>query len=133
MPALLTKYKAYEAVLNGQVKRPGVPITAIETEQFGVQHAQVGAYFASSWHLDEAVWLAILLHHDYSKWEARAEEMPIRIAAMGLVAEQVVNLREGHDCDEWDQGGEIAMEILDLGPAQLDDFKDELGVLLNGS
>lgn len=132
MPALLTKYKAYEPILSGELKRPGVSITAIEMERFGVHHAQVGAYFANSWHLDEVVWLAILLHHEYAKWEARAKEMPVRMAAIGLVAEQVFSLHErGADCDEWDLGGDIAMEILDLGPAQIDEFKGELRTLLN--
>jgi HD-like signal output (HDOD) protein len=131
MPALLSKFKAYEAVMSGGLQRPGVPITVVEMERFGVHHAQVGAYFASSWHLDEAVWLAILLHHDYPKWLPRVKEMPVRMAALGLVAEQVyVRLESDKDCGEWEQGGEAALEVLGIEADRLDEFRGELATLL---
>ena len=130
MPALLTKYKAYEVILNGDANRPGVPITAVEMERFSVHHAQVGAYFASNWHLDEAVWLAILMHHDYPKWFGRAKEMPVRMAAIGLVAEQVYVRNEADsDCDEWDQGGEAALEVLGLSMDDVEGFQKDLAAV----
>jgi HD-like signal output (HDOD) protein len=131
MPALLTKYKAYEPVMNGDANRPGVPIIVVEMERFGVHHAQVGAYFANSWHLDEAVWLAILMHHDYSKWYGRTKEMPVRMAAIGLVAEQVYVRNEADsDCDEWELGGDVALEVLGLEAEDLEGFQNGLASLM---
>ncbi|HKO88159.1 MAG TPA: HDOD domain-containing protein [Burkholderiales bacterium] len=126
MPALLSKYKAYEPIMTGEANRPGVPLPMIEMEKFGVHHAQVGAYFASSWHLDEAVWLAILLHHDYPKWLPRNKEMPVRMAAMGLIAEQVYVRNDSKtDCDEWDQGADAALEILGIDGDRVLEFEAE--------
>ena len=132
MPALLNKYKDYSAVMTGEATLPGVPITTLETQRFGVNHAQVGAYFARSWHLDEAEWLGILLHHDYSKWALRGVgDMAAQLAAMALVAEQIHARHEADDdCAEWELGGEAAMSLLEIGADDLLGMQESLAEAL---
>ncbi len=133
MPAMLNKKKAsYEDILSGAAGDGSVPITAIENERYGLTHAQVGAYFGTSWHLDESVWKAILLHHDYAKWPGRARELAVRTAAMGLVAEEIY---ERHDrnrsCVEWPLGGDTALAVLGINAERVEDLRVEVSRALS--
>jgi len=133
MPAMLNKKKAsYEDILTGGAFDGANPITAVENARYGLTHAQVGAYFGTSWHLDESVWKAILLHHEYAQWSGRARELAVRTAAMGLLAEEIY---ERHDrnrsCQEWDIGGAIAMEILGVDEERVEDLRVEISQALS--
>lgn len=133
MPAMLNKKKAsYEDILSGQVGGE-VPITRIEQERYGLTHAQVGAYFGTTWYLNESVWKAILLHHDYDKWLARGRELAVRTAAIGLVAEEIyTRYQSGTSCAEWGLGGQIAQVVLGIDEQQVEELRMEVTQALSG-
>ena len=134
MPAMLNKKKAsYEDILDGTAFNGTAPITAIENERYGLTHAQVGAYFGTSWHLDESVWKAILLHHDYDKWPGRARELAVRTAALGLLSEEIF---ERHDrnrsCAEWHLGGATVLAVLHIDEDRVEDLRVDVSQALEG-
>lgn len=134
MPAMLGKKKAsYEDILAGKAGDGTQPVTAIESARYGLTHAQVGAYFGTTWHLDENVWKAILLHHDYDKWRSRGRELAVRMAAMGLVAEEIWERHaRSRSCAEWGLGGATALALLDTDAAQVDALYAEVARALDG-
>lgn len=133
MPAMLNKKKAsYEDILTGAAFDGTVPITAIELERYNLTHAQVGAYFGTSWHLDESVWKGILLSHDYDKWPGRARELAVRTAALGLLAEEIYMRHErNRSCPEWALGGETVFAVLNIDEDQVEDLRVEVSRALS--
>jgi len=132
MAAMRDKHASYEDILTGEAFDGSAPITAVEMARYGVTHAHVGAYFGTSWHLNESVWKAILLHHDYDKWPGRARELAVRTAAMGLVAEEVYARHERDvSCPEWPLGGGTALSVLDLDENGVENLREELGRALS--
>ncbi|HEY9380645.1 MAG TPA: hypothetical protein VIQ01_05295, partial [Burkholderiales bacterium] len=80
---------------------------------------------------DESVWKAILLHHDYGKWPGRARELAVRMAALGLLGEEIF---ERHDrnrsCPEWHLGGATALAALHLEEERVEDLRVEVSQAL---
>jgi HD-like signal output (HDOD) protein len=134
MPAMFNKNKAdYEDILNGTAATGEVPITRIEQERYGLTHAQVGAYLGTTWHLDESVWKAILLHHDYDKWLPRGRELAARTAALGLLAEEIYARHERNvSCPEWALGGHNALVVLGIDLQQVEELRAEVSRALDG-
>src|SRR5690606_16236892 len=124
MPAMLSKKKAsYEDILTGAAFDGVAPITTVELARYNLTHAQVGAYFGTSWHLDESVWKAILLHHDYANWPARARELAVRTAALGLLSEEIFERHErNRSCPEWHLGGATVLSVLHLDEERVEDL-----------
>lgn len=127
MPAMLNKKKAsYEDILTGEAFDGTAPITAVELARYGLTHAQVGAYFGTSWHLDDNVWKAILLHHDYDKWPGRAREIAVRVAAMGLLSEEIYHrYSRNHSCPEWSLAAQTVFTVLGIDDGEVDDLRAE--------
>ena len=117
MPVMLQKFPIYADVFDGSALTPGEPVTEVENERYGTNHAHVGAQLARSWHLPESLCFAILHHHDvlYSnEILAQGEEGALALIAIGLVSEQLFCAATGTACHEWELAGAWALFELDL-------------------
>jgi len=64
IPVMAMKYGDYQEVLEQAITTPELTLTAVEEKHYGVNHATIGYYVASSWRLPKDVCQIILQHHD---------------------------------------------------------------------
>ncbi len=118
MPVMLRKMPAYADILNGSGIPPGESIIDVEDERYGTNHARIGGYFAHSWHLPEALSLAILHHHDLPPEASFGAEVAA-LLAVGVVAGEICQRAHSRSSPDWTAGGEWALGLLTLGEDDL--------------
>lgn len=64
IPVMAMKYANYHEVLQHAQQSPDDNLVTIEEQKFGVNHATIGYYVASSWRLPVDICQLILRHHD---------------------------------------------------------------------
>lgn len=64
IPVMAMKYANYHEVLQLAQQSTGDNLVTIEEQKFGVNHATIGYYVASSWRLPVDICQLILRHHD---------------------------------------------------------------------
>ena len=94
----------------------GRAITADEMAEFGMDHASLGAKLAQTWTLPDETCRAILTHHDYALLQGGSvPDSVCRLVALVLAAEWLFSRHNiGPRCREWSQGGDFALEVLEI-------------------
>lgn len=64
VPVMAMKYDDYQQLLDNTLTTPDIAITELEEQHYGVNHATLGYYVASSWRLPKDVCQIILQHRD---------------------------------------------------------------------
>lgn len=125
--------KGYTGTLVEAVARIDRSFVATENANHRTDHAVVGALVARTWKLHPLVVAAVRLHHDLgSLGESTIDSDVHTLVAAGLVAEQLMRVHEGMEPDvDWKTSAEAAMKWLQIGPAELDLWQDELNEHLN--
>lgn len=112
-------YRALLAIANTETERS---FTAVEQEEIGIDHAQIGARFAGEWLLPEKIALAIAHHHEPAAiLGTMPEPLPVvirQLIALTQLAEYIFQIRTGlaMTC-EWKKLGPACLAMLDL-PAE---------------
>ncbi len=121
IPLMIGQFPAYANFMKVSHLDNGRAITADEMEEFGMDHASLGAKLAQSWLLPESTYQTILTHHDYPLLQGGSVSDEIcRLVAMVLAAEWIYTRHNiGPKCREWSQGGEFAMEVLGMDADEL--------------
>lgn len=132
IPILAMQFPDYKETLT-KANHDSRPITVIEQEHYGTNHAIVGAVLASNWQLPEPICKAIREHHSldmlYTPGAAAPETASLRCVSM--VADFLVNrFLEIEQEAEWNMHGPAALSRIGLQPEDLDwifsDLCDEL-------
>ncbi|MFN7086272.1 MAG: HDOD domain-containing protein [Burkholderiales bacterium] len=130
IPPLMLKFPGYAralAALDGDSARS---IIEIDEEHCGIDHAEIGHYLGKSWYLSEQVALAILWHHDHAALSGKHPALPaasVRLIALGMAAEHVLRTyREEPLAPEWQRGGALALEHLDLSAQDFAEVAGEI-------
>jgi HD-like signal output (HDOD) protein len=94
----------------------------IEDETFGVNHATIGYYVASSWRLPKDICQLILSHHDrgFLKLKGSCDEN-FYYAILKLAENIVHNHKHFRDSADWPYIHEMVFTLLDIDD---DDYKD---------
>ena len=66
VPVMAMKYNDYQELLDQALTTPKIALTVVEENEYGVNHATIGYYVASSWRLPKDVCQIILRHHERS-------------------------------------------------------------------
>jgi len=121
IPLMIGKFPSYTNFMKVSHLDNGRAITADEIDEFGVDHASLGARLAQSWSLPEEASTAILTHHDYALRQGGAVADGISLlVALVLAAEWIYTRHNiGPKCREWSQGATFALDALGISEEEL--------------
>lgn len=120
---MIQRYPDYAAHGGNGSVSVGGGVTIHEERRYRYHHGRVGAALARGWSLPERLCSAIQHHHDLeSAMQGRiglgAESR--RLIAFGLLAEQVVSLRDGRGlCLDWRRAESFVLGMLNLTPDEV--------------
>jgi HD-like signal output (HDOD) protein len=134
IPAMISAFPDYSAMADAAKRDAAGSLAAYERDHYGVHHAQIGFHLACSWEMPERFCKAILWHHDYAVLRGDESERPaesLRLIALALIAEQIyMKNSDGTECEDWHEGGELAMAYLGFDEAALQTLSDGIADVL---
>lgn len=127
IPVMAMKYKDYQDILDQAVNTPSIPLTQIEEKAYGVNHATIGYYVASSWRLPKDMCQLILQHHDRNYLlKLDRSEQQTNFAIIKL-AENIVHLHKHfRESADWQYLHDTVLTALDLDDEDVQDFIEDL-------
>jgi len=133
MPPLLMQFTDYSRVCATAQTQSERSMTAIEDEHFDINHAYVGNYLATSWHLSDTLCLAILHHHDHAD-PGGCAELPAasqQLIMLSMAAEHVLRTYRGEPATpEWQRWVTLALVQLSLSEDEFAGLGEEAHQLL---
>ena len=131
IPLLIGRFPGYVETLAQANNDHVNQFTTVEDLNHRTNHATIGALLARSWGLSSEVALAIRLHHEYGVMAESATSDTVRnLIALSLLSERAIQLYEGlNNHVEWNKGGELACEALNISNDEMANWCDELHVL----
>jgi HD-like signal output (HDOD) protein len=125
VPLLALKYQGYKKVLmeaNQQHKNS----IALEDQYYRTNHAVLGHYVASSWHLPKEICYLIAQHHDVDYLKHNKEPQAQLIYAVLKMAENMIeSLKRQQNSPDWEGIQESVLEIVGLSQLDYTDLEDE--------
>lgn len=128
IPLLMQRFSEYKETLK-IASGMDQPMTIVEEERHGTNHAVVGYMVAKTWGLPDAITEALLRHHDPTMLSNSdgASSVARTLVAINFLAEYLNDtLLRQRDSAEWANIGEKALAHLGIGPAELMELKDEI-------
>lgn len=98
---LATFNPAFYAELVSESERKSVALTQLEIREFGITHAQVGAYLLNLWGLPRGIVEAVAFHHPIEQIDLVNQDPDIRTAV--FLAEDLIHQHKSVDGSELDQ------------------------------
>lgn len=128
IPILAMQFPDYKETLT-KANHDSRPITVLEQEHYGTNHAIVGAVLASNWQLPEPICKAIREHHSLDMIYSPGEASPgtVNLRGISMAADFLVNrFLEIEQEAEWNMHGSAALSRIGLQPEDLDWIFSEL-------
>lgn len=123
IPIMATWFENYKDIL-AEANKSVKPFVAVEQENYGTNHAIVGATLAQNWLLPENIVLAIKEHHALEPLYGHGPETDQEVSALrciSMVADYVVNrFLDVPQESEWGVHGAAALARLGKDEAELD-------------
>lgn len=139
IPLLILQMPDYQLSLRKADLDPGQPVTELEQQACGVNHACVGYLVAREWMLDEHLQQVILHHHDFTGMVQRHEmvdEEVLNLVAILKMAEHASNcfrglaFRDLMEDVEWQTIGPLVLDYMKLDELEFSDHVDRIVTLL---
>jgi HD-like signal output (HDOD) protein len=113
VPVMAMKYDDYQQFTDDALTTPEVALTEVEEHYYGVNHATIGYYVASSWRLPKDVCQIILQHHDRNFINKINNSQEQDLFAVLKLSEQLISIKHS-DCAtaDWPYVQEKVCEIL---------------------
>lgn len=125
VPLLALKYQDYKSVLakaNQQCQNS----IALEEQYYNTNHAALGYYVASSWHLPKDICNLIALHHELDYLKYNHEPQAQLIYAVLKIAENMIeSVKRQKNSADWEVIQEGVLEIVGLSHMDYTDLEDE--------
>lgn len=125
IPLLAQKFDDYKDILI-EANSSGVNSIQLEEENYQTNHAVLGYYVASSWHLPKEICELILRHHEIaflSKISGNKEQLAF--ATLKVADNLVERVKRRCDSPDWIQSQRDALNVLGLSISDYEDLKDE--------
>lgn len=132
VPPMAVKYSNYVDILKRADKVVDLSITDIEGQAYQTNHAVVGYFLATSWHLPKDICQLILRHHDLSMLEnlnGSIEQMSF--SALKLAENLVNQVRRGSSTRDWLLIEPVALDALGMYEDDYRDLQEDVSDLLN--
>lgn len=125
IPLLALKFTDYKAVLI-EANSSGISSIELEEKKYQTNHAVLGYYIASSWHLPKEICSLILQHHesDYLSTKSGNNEQ-LTFAALKVAEHLVERVKRHNVSPDWEGIKECAFDILGITSIDYDDLEDE--------
>ncbi len=132
IPLLMQRFPDYKETLKiaGGVEEP---MTLIEDQRHGTNHAVVGFMVGKSWGLSEIICGAILQHHDYDfvSETGTADPMVRTLVSINFLAEylndEVLRLR---DNAAWRAVGGAVLDHLGIGGGEFKELREDIAAVV---
>jgi HD-like signal output (HDOD) protein len=122
IPVMAMKYTDYNETYELAHNTPSKTLPLIEDEAYGVNHATIGYYVASSWRLPKDTCQLILAHHDRDFLRVENSRIQKFYYAILKLAENIVyNHKHFRDAADWPY---IQEEVFTLLAIDEDDYQD---------
>jgi len=122
IPVMAMKYTDYNQTYELAHNTPSKTLPLIEDEAYGVNHATIGYYVASSWRLPKDTCQLILAHHDRDFLRVENSRIQKFYYAILKLAENIVyNHKHFRDAADWPY---IQEEVFTLLAIDEDDYQD---------
>jgi HD-like signal output (HDOD) protein len=134
VPAMMAAFRDYRPAQNAPAA--GQKVTEVESARYGMNHALLGSSLAKSWLLPEAIWQAVMWHHDHGALAAGSANIPptsVRLIALALAGEHLFSRHaRSVKCPEWEEHGAFALAQLGLAETDFEDMASAVAAALNG-
>lgn len=128
IPVLMQRFANYRDTLR-IAGGDGRPLTVVEDERHGTNHATLGYMVARSWGLSDAIAQSILLHHDPGVLHRADDTHPAArtLVAVNFFAEHLndTSLRMRSDA-QWESIGDMILEYLGLTPNEYSEIREDV-------
>ncbi len=133
MPVLLQSVRGYGSTMVEASARIDRPYIATENANHKTDHAVVGALVIRAWNMAPEIMAAIRLHHDFESLGHDDIEPEVHtLVAAGLVSEYLMRRHESLPEDaDWQTNCRAAMDWLQIGAEDLEQWEDQLAPLLD--
>jgi len=126
------KYDDYVNVLHGSNRSSKESLIDIEDRVYGVNHAIIGYYLASSWHLPRDICQLILRHHDLSLLEDTSDPNQQLCFCVLKLSESIVNsILRDEKIKDWERLEPFILKKLNMSEDEYIDLQEEVIDYLN--
>tara|TARA_Y100000034_G_scaffold128793_2_gene184034 strand:+ start:57 stop:902 length:846 start_codon:yes stop_codon:yes gene_type:complete len=133
IPVMAMKYEDYVKVLSESNRNYHETQCELEQQRYQTDHAVIGYYIATSWHLPKDICQLILRHHDrdYLKnIEGSVDQLSFAVLKM---AENIVYSERRHvAAPDWVYIKESALDVLGFTDDDYNDLKEDIADILLG-
>jgi len=126
------KYDDYVNVLHGSNRSSKESLVDIEDRVYGANHAIIGYYLASSWHLPRDICQLILRHHDLSLLEDTSDPNQQLCFCVLKLSESIVNsILRDEKIKDWERLEPFILKKLNMSEDEYIDLQEEAIEYLN--
>lgn len=126
------KYDDYVNVLHGSNRSSKESLVDIEDRVYGANHAIIGYYLASSWHLPRDICQLILRHHDLSLLEDTSDPNQQLCFCVLKLSESIVNsILRDEKIKDWERLEPFILKKLNMYEDEYIDLQEEVIDYLN--
>ncbi len=126
------KYDDYVNVLHGSNRSSKESLVDIEDRVYGANHAIIGYYLASSWHLPRDICQLILRHHDLSLLEDTSDPNQQLCFCVLKLSESIVNsILRDEKIKDWGRLEPFILKKLNMSEDEYIDLQEEVIDYLN--
>jgi len=130
IPVMAMKYDDYSDTYELANNTTSKTLPAIEDEAYGVNHATIGYYVASSWRLPKDICELILMHHDREFLIMKNSPIQKLNYAILKLAENIVhNHKHFRDCADWPYLQDMVFTLLDIDEDDYQDYAEDTEAL----
>ncbi len=127
IPVMAMKYSDYQDTLEHAQQTPSITLPEVEEDSYGVNHATIGYYVATSWRLPKNICQLILRHHDRGFLvKLDSSESQLCFAILKL-AENIVHLHKHfRDNADWAYIQDSVLTVLDIDEEDVQDIIEDV-------
>jgi HD-like signal output (HDOD) protein len=120
------KYRNYQQLLDKALTSPELSLNGLENKHYGVNHATVGYYVASSWRIPRDVCQIILQQHDKNFIKHATGKIELDLYAVLKLSEQLISLKYSDaNSANWGDISRDVNGVLGIDDTQLAMLSDE--------
>ena len=129
IPLLALKFGDYKDVLI-EANSLGINSISLEEQKYQTNHAVLGYYVASSWHLPKEICSLILQHHesDYLS-EISGNDEQLAFATLKVAEHMVERVKRHNISPDWEAIKESVLDVLGLTSIDFENLEDDFSEL----
>ena len=125
IPLLALRYEDYKEVLI-EANNTGCNSILLEEEKYNTNHAVLGYFIATSWHLPKEICEIILQHHNTRFFDTiLGNEAQIALATLKIAENLVERVKRHSVSPDWEELEPTVLDVLGLSTVDFTDLEDD--------